>query len=127
MELWEDIKEKVGDGARAVSKGAEKVTDMAKLKYALTIRQGKLEKVFESIGSFRYDEYKNGIDNSEVINKLLIDADNLNDEIAELRSKLDDARGKRCENCGSKIPKNSAFCPGCGAKQSPAEDSDEAE
>ena len=122
MEFWDDLKEKVGDGARAVGKGAEKVTDMAKIKYARTIRQGKLEKTFESIGSFRYDEYKCGIDNSEVINKLLVDADNLNDEIAELRSRLDEARGKRCENCGARISKNSAYCPGCGAKQTPTDD-----
>ena len=127
MELWDDISKKVGDAASVVGKSAEKFTDLAKLKYNITISQGKLEKIFESIGKFHYEEYKNKIDNTEVINKLLIDADNLSDEIADLRAKMDEQRRKRCNICGAKISKNNSFCPSCGAKQSDSDDTEKAE
>jgi len=119
MELWDDISKKVGDAASAVGRGAEKLTDIAKLKYAIVTRQGKLEKTFESIGSLKYDECKNGADNSDVIAELVADADAINAELADLRERLGERTGTaRCAKCGAKLAKDALFCPACGAKQS---------
>ena len=118
MELWDDISKKVGDAANAVGRGAEKLTDMAKLKYTLTVRQGKLEKIFESIGRLRYDEIVNSADNTEVVSELISDAEPVKAEIAELRERLDERTGSaHCAKCGAKIPRGAAFCPSCGEKQ----------
>ena len=120
MDIWEDISKKVGDAASAVGRGAEKLTDIAKLKYAISVRQGKLEKIFESIGSLKYDEYKDGADNSEVVSELLRDADAVNAELADLRERLSERTGSpRCANCGAKLVKGCSFCPSCGKKQTP--------
>ena len=51
--IWDDIQKKAGDVASAVGKGAAKLTDMAKIKYNIAVKQGRLEKIFESIGSLK--------------------------------------------------------------------------
>lgn len=118
MEIWDDISKKVGDAANAVGRGAEKLTDIAKLKYYIVTKQGKLEKTFESIGSLKYDEFKNGTDNSDVIAELIADADAVSAELAELRERLGERTGTvRCPACGAKVAKGAAFCQACGAKQ----------
>ena len=125
MELWEDISKKVGDAANAVGRGAEKLTDIAKLKYNITVRQGKLEKVFESIGRMRYDEFKNGVDNADVIADLIADADAISAEIADLRERLDERIGaQRCKSCGAKMARGASFCSECGAKQESEEEAE---
>ena len=118
MELWEDISKKVGDAASKVGRGAEKLTDIAKLKYNLTVRQGKLEKQFEAIGRLHYEELTGEADNTEVIAEIVSETEALKGEIIELREKLDELTGAaHCAKCGAKIPRGSAFCPSCGEKQ----------
>ena len=122
MEFWDDISKKVGSAANAVGRGAEKLTDIAKLKYGIAVRQGKLEKVFESIGSMRYDEFKNGNDNTEVIDELIADADAISAEIADLRERLDERTGAvHCSKCGAKLARGTSYCPECGTKQNTEE------
>lgn len=117
MELWEDISKKVGDAANAVGRQAGKVTDIAKLKYNISVRKGKREKLFESIGELRYEEIKNGVDNSEAIAAIIADIDVLIEEINDLRARLDEITGvSRCPKCGVKIARGSAFCSFCGEK-----------
>ena len=117
MELWEDISKKVGDAANAVGRQAGRVTDIAKLKYNITVRQGKKEKLFESIGSLRYEEIKNKVDNPEAIEAIVADIDAVSEEIADLRARLDELTGAvHCPKCGTKVSRGAAFCSSCGEK-----------
>ena len=122
MEFWDDLSRKFGDAASAVGRGAEKLTDIAKLKYNISVRRGKLEKTFEAIGALRYEEIKNCADNAESVDALIADVDALNAEIAELSARLDERTGAvRCAKCGAKIASGAAFCPSCGEKVNPEE------
>ncbi len=84
MDMWEDIAEKVGGAAKAVGKEAAKLADTAKTKYNIAVREGKLEKIFESIGALHYDQLKNDTDNSQKIAKLVAEADKVKDELDRL-------------------------------------------
>ena len=118
MEFWDDISKKVGDAANATVKGAEKLTGMAKIKYNIASKQGKLDKVFESIGRLRFDEFKNHVDNTEIIDNFLLEARALDSDIEALGEELSElSNAKRCVNCKAKISKEMPYCPKCGTKQ----------
>lgn len=84
MDMWEDITVKVGGAAKVVGKEAAKLADTAKTKYNIAVREGKLEKIFESIGALHYDQLKNENDNSQKIAKLVEEADKVKDELDRL-------------------------------------------
>lgn len=85
MDMWDNITKKVESAANTVGKEAAKLTDTAKNKYNTAVKEGKLEKIFESIGALHYDELKNETDNSAQIASLVAEADAVNAELSELR------------------------------------------
>ena len=84
MEVWDNITETVGTAAKTVGREAAKLADAAKTKYNIAVREGKLEKIFESIGALHYDQLKNETDNSKKIAKLVVEADKVKDELDRL-------------------------------------------
>lgn len=126
MEFWNDLSKKVGDAANATVKGAEKLSGIAKIKYNISVKNAKLDKIFENIGRLSYDEYKNDVVNSEIIESFFLEAKAIEAEIASLNSELDEiSNSRRCIECKAKLAKDMTFCPKCGAKQPESEENDE--
>ncbi|MBQ4054695.1 MAG: hypothetical protein IJD17_03195 [Clostridia bacterium] len=82
--MWDNIAEKVEGAAKVVGSEAAKLADTAKTKYNIAVREGRLEKIFESIGELYYDQLKNDTDNSKKIAKLVAKADEVKDELDRL-------------------------------------------
>ncbi len=118
MDFWSDLSKKISSAADTTVKGAEKLTDIAKIKYSIATLRDKLEDVYIEIGSLHYDEIRKGCDNSIEISEKCMEADGINSEIAEQTKKLAALKKyKNCESCGAKIEKDLAYCPECGTKQ----------
>lgn len=84
MDMWDNIAEKVEGAVKVVGTEAAKLADTAKTKYNIALREGRLEKIFESIGALHYDQLKNETDNSKKIAKLVVEADKVKDELDRL-------------------------------------------
>ena len=120
MDMWDNITEKVGKAAKTVGKEAVKLADAAKTKYNIAVREGKLEKLFESIGALHYDQLTSENDNSEKIANLVEEVDAIILELALLRSErapepeAKEPQAVKCAGCGTELHDGAAFCHKCG-------------
>ncbi len=118
MEFWNDISQKISKVANSTVKGAEKLTDITRLKYNISVEKGKLKDTFCEIGKLHYNEMIKGVNNGEKVRDKCLEADCIKAEIRNLEEKLAELSNfKICPNCKAKIEKEMLYCPDCGTKQ----------
>ena len=118
MDFWKEFSRTVTSAAEGTVKGAEKLTDIAKLKYKISSLNTKLTDTFTEIGKLRYAE-KNGDKTScEAYTELFDKVDELNAQIAEAETELYDLMCfVTCPSCGTRMKKDCRYCPKCGEKR----------
>ena len=119
-----EVSKKVGDVAtetyNTVAEKSSKMFEDAKLRMAISSKENDIEEIFIEIGKTVYDDYKSGKDVGKTFTKEAKKIDSLNQEIAEMNTKiLYNKKQRVCEKCGKIIPLESTFCSACGAKQKP--------
>lgn len=124
----EQFFDKIKQGANKVFSEAERfagsavnktnnVVNKAKINYAIGANEGKIKDILAEIGKIVYDEYKNGSEFPEDIESKLAAAEELYDEINELKARIADMSDDIiCPECGEACPKESEYCLKCGAK-----------
>ncbi len=118
MDFWKEFSRTVTSAAEGTVKGAEKLTDMAKLKYKISSLNTKLTDAYTEIGKLRYSE-KNGGSTvlPEAYDELFDKVDELNAQITEAESALyDHMNFVSCPKCGTRIKKDCHYCPKCGER-----------
>ena len=118
MDFWKEFSKTVSSAAESTVNGAEKLTDMAKLKYKISSLNTKLTDAYTEIGKLRYSE-KNGAQVSDDTYSELFDkVDDLNLQIAESETELYDLMCfVSCPTCGTRMKKDCRYCPKCGEKR----------
>ena len=118
MDFWKEFSKTVSSAAEGTVKGAEKLTDMAKLKYKISSLNTKLTDAFTEVGKLRYSE-KNGDTVSEEAYRELFDRiDEYNFQLAETETELYDLMCfVSCPKCGTRMKKDCRYCPKCGEKR----------
>ena len=117
MSMIDEIAKGASDAVTYASKKTGELTTLAKLKLSLQAEKGRLSDCYTEIGKLYYDYIKDGEDPSAEIATYVTAVDRSKAKIAELRSKIAELQDNViCPNCDMKVPKNFAFCPGCGAK-----------
>lgn len=118
MAFWDEIKKGAKDAAAFTVKKTEELTSLAKLKLALHNEETKLEKCYSEIGEHYYNFQRKEEDHAAEIAALLLEADELNAKIAELKAQLATLQNDViCKKCGEQIPVEASFCPICGQNQ----------
>ena len=128
MDFFDEMYKKVSDVASYTAKEAEKLTGVAKLKYSLMREKSKLEDSFKEMGELYYSQMKySELDEKKLsiaydkIEKNKVEIDRLTGLICELTDT------KICAFCENKLSKDMAFCPRCGANQTPKDEAKDTE
>lgn len=140
----DEIFEKFKHGADKFKKNAAKMTkqvvrktndavSQTKLSFAINETENKISEVYEEIGRSVYREYlKNGetsenmIESCRQVDKLLAEAEDLKEKVAELKHSV------KCPGCGEYNKNGSSYCSKCGTElkkndSDAAEEADETE
>ncbi|MBQ4064838.1 MAG: hypothetical protein IJD10_01925 [Clostridia bacterium] len=117
MDFWNEFSKTVTTAADQTKKGAERLTDIAKLKYRASMLRNKLEECYRDIGRLRFKEYCGEEITAETYDGLLTRTADLKEQIRDCESRLFDLQDfVACENCGYRMKKGLNFCPKCGEK-----------
>ena len=116
-----DFLEKVKNTVVSVSKkAADKSTDLVeitKIKFALSEKEGEVDKLYKEIGEAIYNAFKNEAEPDEIISKNCEAITEKKNEIMMLRDQLRERKNIRvCASCGCEVPNDSAYCNKCGTK-----------
>ncbi len=117
MAFIDDLQKSVSDAVQFTAQKTTELTGMAKIKFNMRSEEGKLEKCYSEIGRLFYTAEKEGKDNSYEISTLIMQADKINSDLADLRKEF--AKLKKaciCTSCGSEISNECVYCPVCGTK-----------
>lgn len=115
MDFWKEFSKTVTSAADQTVKGAEKLTDMAKLKYKISSLNTRLDDAYTTIGRLRYSEKNGEKVADEMYRDLFEQIDDLNAQIAECESTLYDLMNfVTCSECGTRMKKDCKYCPKCG-------------
>ncbi len=114
------VVENVGRMGKNAASKTENVVSQAKVKYAISETNNKLDDIYISIGKKIYEEYLvNGTEDEQIksacekIDALNRELDDLNIKMSQLKSMI------KCEYCGAYNGIDGEFCSQCGAKLSP--------
>lgn len=118
MDFWQEFSKTVSDTANQTVKEAEKLTDMAKVKYRIASLKTKLDETYLTVGQLKYSESCGEKVADEMYKGLFDKISDLSEQIADLEDKLSDLRNLvQCKACGARVSKKGCkFCPKCGEK-----------
>ena len=118
MDFWKEFSKTVTSAAEGTVKGAEKLTDMAKLKYKISSLNTKLTDAYTEIGKLRYSEKNGDTVDYEAYSALFEKVDEYNMQITEAETELYDLMCfATCPSCGTRMKKDCRYCPKCGEKR----------
>ena len=92
MEFLDKIKEVAADVVGKTEKKSKEVYGVAKLRLAIADKQNTVKKLYKEIGFGAYKAYKSKENIESAITPFLQRIDSIEDEIAALRKKIDDAK-----------------------------------
>ena len=92
MDFLNRVKEAALDVAEKTEKKSKEIYSVAKLRLAIADKQNTVKKLYKEIGYTAYIAYKEKADIAQAAAAKLERVDALEDEIAGLRKKIDEAR-----------------------------------
>ncbi len=123
-----DMFDKIRDGALKAKDEAEKITKVAvqktsnavskaKLGYAVSETENKINELFTELGRILYNEYKNGGEFPENISEICQQAEKLYEEIETVKEQIAKIKNAVvCPACGEYNHAENVFCARCGNK-----------
>jgi hypothetical protein len=117
MDFFDKMSETITNTSKDVAKKAKELAEITSLNSKISSQEEVIRRYYINIGKTYYQNFKENPDNqfSEDIEKISA----ANDQIAEFKNKIQEIKGvKTCTACSTNIPKESAFCPNCGASAS---------
>ena len=119
MDFWNEVTKTVSGAADQTVKSAEKLTEIAKLKYRLGLLKSKLEDSYRDLGRLRFSEFAGEAVTEEDYATLLARTAELTEQIRSCETRLADLQDYvTCASCGNRMKKGLNFCPKCGGKLS---------
>ena len=120
MEFWDDLSKKLSDAADYTVRETGKLTEVAKLKYRLSVLRGKENDLFRALGKIKYGECSGNATDTSACDGIVGQISELRREAEELSARLAALRNyKFCIACHEKMAASMTFCPYCGTKQEP--------
>lgn len=115
MDLFNQLKEKITEGAHvAVKKGSE-VIESTKINFDKMGKEQDLSKLYKEIGKLAYDSYKNKSPVEDELLEKFSKVDELILEIDSLKAKLGVIKNEvKCPSCSEIANKDDRFCTKCG-------------
>ena len=117
MSFWDDLQKTLSEATDFTVQKTTELSDLAKLKYNIHSSEKKLDRIYSELGKIYFDIRKNGADRESEAATLVMQADKLICDIANM--KAEGAKLKKtnvCPVCSAEVSKECTFCPVCGTK-----------
>lgn len=126
--MMNDIFDKIRDGAMRAKDEAQKLTKVAvqktgnavskaKLTYAVSETESKINAMFTDLGEILYKEYKRGAEFPDEIGQICRQIERLYEEIDTVREQIAKiTNAVICPACSEYNQEDSMFCAKCGKK-----------
>ncbi len=120
MGLFDDVMVNVKSAANSVSKKTNNIVDYSKLKFTATGLVNEIRKKYQTLGEEVYACSKIGSDDSQTIELLIQEIDELKAQLQSTNESITAAKHKiTCPVCKAELSKDSLFCNKCGTKIEP--------
>ncbi len=117
QEYVENAKKVLTSATKKVLRKSSEIYETTKVSLKISSLKSDIDAKYAEIGKAAYKSYKGEEISSDAAEKLFMEIDKINDEIAELSQKLSDMKDVViCPECGSEISKDSMFCANCGER-----------
>lgn len=126
MDFLNRVKEAALDVAEKTEKKSKEIYSVAKLRLAIADKQNTVKRLYKEIGYTAYIAYKEKADIAQAAAAKLERVDALEDEIAGLRKKIDEARALSPEGVED-IPVSDDSAEDADFEENAAADDDDAE
>ena len=122
MEFGQELKKKLSSAAKAVSRGASRLTAEAGQRINTAVASKRVDDAMKKLGRLRYDELTHGADDaSHAENAVIAEIEALISDLEKLKARGADESAsrvrRRCRFCGAVISDDAAYCSKCGGKQ----------
>ncbi len=115
MDFFDKLGETLVSAGKDVSQRARDVSDIAKLKLDIKLKEDYVEKQYAALGASYYEKHKDEAECHEAEQFFLI-GEALG-EIARMKAEVLRIKGAaECPKCGANMPDGAMFCSSCGAK-----------
>lgn len=115
MDFFDKLGETLVSAGKDVSQRARDVSDIAKLKLDIKLKEDYVEKQYAALGASYYEKHKDEAECDEAEQFFLI-GEALG-EIARMKAEVLRIKGAaECPKCGANMPDGAMFCSSCGAK-----------
>ena len=122
MEFGQELKKKLSSAAKAVSRGASRLTAEAGQRINTAVASQRVDDAMKKLGRLRYDELTHGADDaSPAENAVIAEIEALISDLEKLKNRGADESVsrvcRRCRFCGAVISDDAVYCSKCGGKQ----------
>lgn len=115
MAFFDNFSKKVSDASQTAIQKTKDLAEITKQNSAISDEERKIKANYEKIGKLYVEKFADSAD--EAFAEMIAQIAESNAKIAECKKKIQEVKGVAvCPNCGSEVPKDSQFCPGCGTK-----------
>lgn len=119
MNLLNKVKQGMLDGTKAIKEISSDVTELTKVKIALSKDIARIDELYYSLGKELYTSYEKGsaIDLSEDVTAALNELKCTLERIKECELKIESLKGIiKCSECGYEVAEDAKYCSNCGNK-----------
>lgn len=115
MGFFDNIGNKIQEGANALGAKTKDFTETAKLNSQISEDTKAITAKFTEIGKTMFEKYAD--DQSNEFAAVFAEIKGLEAKIADAKATIQKIKGvKTCTNCGAEIDSSTSFCSSCGAK-----------
>ena len=112
MAFFDNFSKKVSDASQTAIQKTKDLAEITKQNSAISDEERKIKANYEKIGKLYVEKFADSAD--EAFAEMIAQIAESNAKIAECKKKIQEVKGVAV--CGSEVPKDSQFCPGCGTK-----------
>ena len=114
-QVFEDMFTSARKFAGAAEKKTDELVELSRLKYRSVQLSSDLKGLYADLGSAVYSMVKAGYENSELMDALIEEIDEVSEELEQVRKGIAACKNmKACPACGVQNPKEANYCLKCG-------------
>jgi len=114
MAFLDDLGKTLTQAGQSVAQKTKEIAEVAKLNSQISEEEKRINDYYLQIGKLYVSLHKAGQESG--FEELISGISEAEEKIEDYRQQIQEVRGiVKCEECGTEIPKDAAFCSVCGA------------
>lgn len=115
MAFFETLGGKIINAGQSIAQSTKNFADVTKLNSTVSDYEKQIMDLYTIVGKAYYERHKNDVNAEERQRIMAINA--LFKQIEDLKQQVKEIEGlTKCPNCGGDVPRDALFCNNCGSK-----------